>query len=142
MKNLFLYLFLSLSASSFAQNWNFDLEQAKTKAQKEQKEILLVFSGSDWCAPCIKLDQEIWQSEEFKNHAKDKLVLLKADFPKRKNNRLPEEQQQKNNLLAEQYNPNGHFPFVVLLNANGEVVNQLGYKNLSPAKYIQAIYGK
>ncbi len=142
MKNLFLYLFLSLSASSFAQNWNFDLEQAKTKAQKEQKDILLVFSGSDWCAPCIKLDQEIWQSEEFKNYAKDKLVLLKADFPKRKNNRLPEEQQQKNNLLAEQYNPNGHFPFVVLLNANGEVVNQLGYKNLSPAKYIQAIYGK
>jgi thiol-disulfide isomerase/thioredoxin len=100
----------------------------------------LVFSGSDWCAPCIKLDDQVWQTAEFKTHAKEKLVLLKADFPKRKKNLLPQVQQDKNNALAEKYNSNGYFPFVVLLNSKGEVINQLGYKNVTATEYIKAIY--
>lgn len=142
MKFLILTIGLALSITTYAQNWVYDIEDAKTIAQKENKQILLVFSGSDWCAPCIKLDRQIWQTEVFKNHAKENLVLLRADFPKRKKNQLPKVQQDKNKALAETYNTKGYFPFVVLLDANGKVINQLGYKNLTPAKYIKAIYAQ
>lgn len=142
MKNIFVILIFTLSISMYGQDWKFDLEKSKKEAQKEQKQILLVFSGSDWCAPCIKLDREIWQSETFKKHSKQKLILLKVDFPKRKKNQLSEIQQSKNNALAEKYNANGYFPYVLLLDAKGKVLNQLGYKNLSPEDYIKAIYAK
>jgi thioredoxin-related protein len=128
-----------LSINLTAQNWQSDFKEAKTIANNDNKQILLVFSGSDWCAPCMKLEKNVWQTEVFKKHAKDNLVLLKADFPSRKKNKLPKEQQDKNNALAEQYNPKGYFPFVVLLNANGDVLNQLGYKSLEPQAYINEI---
>lgn len=129
-----------MSFSTNAQDWHYDFEEAKTEASKNNKQILLVFSGSDWCAPCIKLDRQIWQSTEFQNHAKSNLVLLKADFPRRKSNQLPKVQQEKNIALAEKYNNKGYFPFVILLSAEGKVINQLGYKNLPPTDYIKAIY--
>jgi thioredoxin-related protein len=140
MKSTVFIISLFISYVSFGQDWTFTLADAKTQAAKEQKNILLVFSGSDWCAPCIKLDDQVWQTAEFKTHAKEKLVLLKADFPKRKKNLLPQVQQDKNNALAEKYNSNGYFPFVVLLNSKGEVINQLGYKNVTATEYIKAIY--
>ncbi len=142
MKLSFLIISLALNLSSFAQNWVYDFNEAKKLAQEDNKKILLVFSGSDWCAPCIKLERQIWQTEVFKNHAKENLVLLKADFPKRKKNQLPKVQQDKNKALAETYNTNGYFPFVVLLDADGQIMNQLGYKNLTPTKYIKAIYAQ
>lgn len=135
-----LTLFLvSISVGSFAQNWFTDLDQAKTAAATNNQNILLVFSGSDWCAPCMKLDKFIWQSEEFKTFSKDHFVLLRADFPKQKKNKLSDEQQVKNDKLAASYNTNGYFPLVVVLNKKGEVLGSTGYKNLSPAEYIKQL---
>lgn len=135
-----LTLFLVLiSVGSFAQNWFTDLDQAKTAAATNNQNILLVFSGSDWCAPCMKLDKFIWQSEEFKTFSKDHFVLLRADFPKQKKNKLSDEQQVKNDKLAASYNTNGYFPLVVVLNKKGEVLGSTGYKNLSPAEYIKQL---
>lgn len=123
-----------------AQDWQTDWQTAKSLAQKENRPIILVFSGSDWCAPCIKLDKKIWQSEDFKAYAKDHYVMLKADFPRRKKNRLPEAQQAKNEKLAEIYNPNGNFPLVVVLNAKGKVLGTTGYKRrLTPNDYIKLL---
>ena len=101
--------------------------------------IVLVFQGSDWCAPCIKLDREIWNTEEFRNYANDNYVMLRADFPKKKKNALTEDQQEKNNKLAEMYNKNGHFPFVVILDSNGKVIGETGYLKISPKEYIAHI---
>ena len=75
-----------------AQDWKTDFKQAKEIASKENKNIVLVFQGSDWCASCIKLDREIWSTEEFKAYAKKHFVMLQADFPKRKKNALKPEQ--------------------------------------------------
>jgi thioredoxin-related protein len=122
-----------------AQEWQTDFEKAKEIATKKNQKIILNFSGSDWCAPCIKLDREIWQSDEFKSYAKDNFVLLKADFPRRKNNKLSEEQQAKNNKLAETYNSNGHFPFVVVLDNNGNVLGTTGYHKVTPKEYIKIL---
>ncbi|MCF6366509.1 MAG: thioredoxin family protein [Bacteroidales bacterium] len=122
-----------------AQEWQTDLDSAKITAKNENKTIILVFQGSDWCAPCIKLDREIWSSEVFKNYAKDNFVLVKADFPRRKKNQLPKELQEKNNLLAEKYNKQGFFPFVVILNCEEKVLGTTGYKKVTPAEYIKIL---
>jgi len=142
MKLTALIMFLYLGLTSFAQDWTYDIEEAKTQAKKNNKDILLLFSGSDWCAPCIKLDRQIWQSEQFKAHASEKLILVRADFPRRKSNKPSKAIQDKNNALAAEYNTSGYFPFVLLLNSEGEVLNKLGYKNISPNDYITAIYAK
>tara|TARA_R100001369_G_scaffold92866_1_gene140665 strand:+ start:36636 stop:37073 length:438 start_codon:yes stop_codon:yes gene_type:complete len=130
----FLFTFIGFS-SIFAQEWQTDLSTAKEIAKKEKKPIVLVFQGSDWCGPCIKLDHEVWSTAEFKEYSKDHFVMLKADFPKRNKNALSKEQQDRNNALAEKYNKNGYFPFVVVLNAKGEVKGTTGYKKMAPAQF-------
>lgn len=136
MKKIIIILLLLSNSIINAQDWQTDLSKAKELATTKDQNIILVFSGSDWCTPCIKLENEIWSSSVFKAFAKENLVLLKADFPKRKKNKLSKDQQTKNNLLAEQYNPNGFFPLVVVLDCDGIVLGTTGYKNVTPEEYI------
>ncbi|MDR6301501.1 thioredoxin family protein [Mesonia maritima] len=136
MKTYLIIFVLLFTTGIQAQDWNLDFEKAKKIASEEDNPIILVFQGSDWCAPCIKLDREIWCSDEFKSYAKDHFVMLKADFPRREKNALSKEQQEKNNQLAEKYNPNGYFPFVIILNKNGEILGKTGYEKMTPEKYI------
>jgi thioredoxin-related protein len=143
MKNNLISTVLLLFAvviTSNAQSWKTSFTEAKAQAAAENKNILLVFSGSDWCAPCIKLDKTIWQSEEFKSESAQKWVIYKADFPKKKANLLPLELTESNKKLAEQYNKAGNFPLVLLLNPAGSVLGISGYKNVSPQEYIQLIH--
>lgn len=136
---LFTFLFISISFSGAAQEWVYDFEQAKQKATKETKTIVLVFAGSDWCAPCIKLEKKVWESPKFQRLAKNSFVMLKADFPRRKKNKLSKEQQKHNDALAEKYNQNGNFPLVVVLDANGHVKGKVGYENISPIEYYKKL---
>jgi thioredoxin-related protein len=137
VKKLLLFnLLLALSLALSAQNWQTDFATAKSIAEKENKPIVLVFSGSDWCAPCMKLEKEIWSSEVFKTYAQEHYVLLKADFPKRKQNALTAQQQEHNNKLAEQYNKNGYFPYVIVMDAKGNIQGATGYKGMPPEEYI------
>lgn len=122
-----------------AQEWQTDLEKSKAIAKEKNRNIILVFSGSDWCAPCMKLENEILSSEEFKTYAKDHFVLLRADFPEKKKNRLSDEQQKKNNMLAEKYNLHGYFPFVVVLDFKGNILGTTGYKKVSSEEYIKIL---
>ncbi len=122
-----------------AQEWQTDLTSAKKLASEQDLAIILVFQGSDWCAPCIKLDREIWSSDTFKSYARDHFVMLKADFPKKKGNALPLEQQEKNKALAAQYNQNGYFPYVVVMNKDGNVLGTTSYKKMDPTEYIQLL---
>ncbi|WP_339143378.1 thioredoxin family protein [Croceitalea sp. MTPC5] len=119
-----------------AQNWEPNYQNALTKAKTENKPLLVVFSGSDWCAPCIKMDKKIWQSADFKKHAEINYVLYKADFPKRKSNQLSNDLMDANKTLAKKFNPKGHFPLVVLLDGNENVLGETGYKRVSASNYI------
>lgn len=140
MRNvIFLTLFICTITKINAQEWTYDIDKAQEIATNENKLIVLVFSGSDWCAPCIKLERKIWESTEFQKLAKDSFILLKADFPRRKKNQLSEEQQKQNNLLAEKYNVEGNFPLVVVLDSAGKVKGKMGYKNLSPTQYYEQL---
>jgi len=140
MKKIFLtFTLLLITFVGFSQNWITDFDVAKETASKENKKIILVFQGSDWCAPCIKLDTEIWSSEEFKNYADQNFVMVKADFPRKKKNELDDQQQQKNNALAEKYNTRGYFPYVVVLDENATVLGSTGYKKVNPTEYIEIL---
>lgn len=130
---------LLIGANLFAQEWHTDFSEASNLARKQNRPIILVFQGSDWCAPCIKLDREIWSSDEFKAYARDHFVMLKADFPKKSKNALPREQEEHNEQLAERYNTQGYFPYVVVLDDNGEVMGSTGYKKVSPSEYIEIL---
>ena len=122
---------------TYSQNWELDFNTALKTAQDSNKTIILVFSGSDWCAPCMKLEKEIWETDSFKKYAKEHFVMLRADFPRRKANKLSKEQGDKNAKLAELYNPNGYFPAVVIIDKNKNTLGQTGYKKLTPQEYIE-----
>lgn len=133
-------LLLTIGTTAMAQNWKTNFDEAKAQAAKENKNIILVFSGSDWCGPCIKLDKNIWQSKEFKAEAAKKWIIVKADFPKKKGHALPEDQQKHNNQLAEKYNPQGYFPLVVIMDKNGKVLGKTGFKKMDATTYIAHLH--
>lgn len=139
MKIILIVFTLMISSIVSAQNWETNLAVASAKAEKNNQNIVLVFSGSDWCAPCIKLDKEIWSTPKFQELSKDSFVMLRADFPRRGKNALTKEQQDHNNSLAEKYNQNGYFPYVVVLNPKGKVLGSLGYEKTSPELYFKKL---
>jgi thioredoxin-related protein len=122
-----------------AQNWEATYSDALSVSAEEDKPIILVFAGSDWCAPCIKLDRSIWKSEQFIDYSTENYVLYKADFPRKKSNQLPPEIAHQNSELAKTYNPNGFFPFVVVMNSEQEVLGTTGYKKITPDAYISLL---
>lgn len=111
-----------------------DFEVAKSQAKINNKPILLIFSGSDWCGWCIKLDQEVFSTQEFKDWAADNVVTVIADFPARK--QLPSELAMQNEKLKDTYNVSG-FPTVFLLKDDGSVIARTGYQRGGAANYIR-----
>src|SRR5215218_2370430 len=111
----FLLTLLLTSLLSAPLPWLSNIEQAKTEAIRSHKYILLNFSGSDWCGPCIRMHKEIFESEVFGKYAEQNLVLVNADFPQLRKHQLSKEQTKQNEVLADKYNPGGKFPFTVIL---------------------------
>ena len=139
MKKIIVLSLLLVTTFGYSQNWKTNLEEAKNQAANENKNILVVFSGSDWCAPCMKLEKIVWKSDAFKTEAEKKWVLVRADFPKKKGNQLSKELTESNKLLAEKYNKGGSFPLVVLADKKGKVIGMTGFKNVSAEEYIKII---
>jgi thioredoxin-related protein len=123
MKSLFLILILHFTpVHADPPSWMNDLAAATKKAKEEKKFVLLNFSGSDWCIPCIRMHKEIFDTDGFKEMAGRKLVLVNADFPRLKKNQPSKEQQKANEAMADKYNASGKFPLTVLLDPSGRVV--------------------
>lgn len=121
-------------------NWLTDFDVAKEQAKSDNKLILLNFSGSDWCAPCIKMKKEVFETAQFQEFADSNLVLVRADFPRTKKNQLGAKQQEHNEKLAEQYNPKGQFPLTLLLDSSGTIIKEWdGYPNMSVDAFIDEI---
>ena len=138
MKALFAFVLLIAVSTP---EWLVNYENAHEVAVQQNKYILLNFSGSDWCGPCIKMKKEVFESESFLSLAEKHLVLLRADFPRAKKNQLSKEQTKHNEVLAEKYNPEGKFPFTVLLDSNGNVLKKWdGYVFSSQDKFIADLH--
>ena len=97
--------------------WLTNFETAQARARSEKKLLLIEFTGSDWCPPCIMLERQVFSQPEFKEYAAQHLVLLEVDFPRMKE--LSDEQKTANVKLAEQYGIEG-FPTIVLLDSTGK----------------------
>jgi thioredoxin-related protein len=117
-------------------NWQTDFDKARQSAEAENKLIILNFSGSDWCGPCIRMHKEIFESESFSEYATEHLVLVNADFPRLKKNLLPKEQQKKNDHLADVYDKDGIFPLTLLITPRGQVLKTWeGFPNMSADQF-------
>jgi len=137
---ILLSLFVATSLLTAGPVWLTDFQKAKTEASTSHKNILLNFSGSDWCGPCIRLHKEVFESEGFAQYAKDNLVLVNADFPRLRKNQLPAEVSKQNDLLADQYNKEGKFPFTILLDPSGKVLKTWeGYSGVSSEKFVTEV---
>lgn len=114
--------------------WETDFEVAKKRAKDENKDLLLDFTGSDWCGWCIRLNKEVFDKPAFKEYAAKKLVMVELDFPRKK--KLSAKETEQNEKLAKEFDVSG-FPSVILLNSRGKVVGRTGYQEGGPEKYIE-----
>lgn len=112
-------------------------EEAFAISQKQQRSVLLIFSGSDWCTPCIRFQNTILNDSGFLNFAGKQLVVLKADFPQRK--KLSKELIKQNETLADQYNPDGAFPKIVLVRPDRSLISAIEYNNQTPQVFIREL---
>ncbi|OCX53232.1 thiol-disulfide isomerase [Mucilaginibacter sp. PPCGB 2223] len=129
---LFLFLLIAIKPVT----WLGDINTATAEAVKSKELIMINFSGSDWCGPCIRLRKEILESDVFTGYAADHLVLVRADFPRQKKNQLDKEQVKRNEALADKYNPEGKFPFTLLIDAQGKILKTWdGFPNESPEQF-------
>ncbi len=107
----------ALTASVFAatpEGWITDLDKAFEKAKSENKSVLVEFTGSDWCPPCMIMRKDVFSKKEFVRKASKKFVLVEIDLP----NGDPE-LRSKHEPIAEKYNVEG-FPTVILLDSSGK----------------------
>lgn len=109
-------------------------DEAFKIASESQRVVLLIFSGSDWCAPCVEFDKKVIQQETFQNFAAQSLVILKADFPQR--SKLSRELETQNEKLASLYNPKGIFPMVLLLRGDKSLIATIPVKHQNADEFI------
>ncbi len=137
---LFIFLFTACnngqSASADGLNWEDNLETAIQQAKKENKAVLVNFTGSDWCIWCKRLSSEVFQQKEFEKYADESLVLVKLDFPR--SIEQSAETQNYNRNLAQKYGIQG-FPTILIFNSEGKLAGQTGYLPGGPEKYIENI---
>lgn len=116
--------------------WLTDYDAAKAEAAASKRDLLIDFTGSDWCHWCKKLDGEILDKPAFLKAAPERFVLLKLDFLKK--TRLPAERQAALDKLKTQYAIEG-FPTLVLASADGTAYARTGYQKMDPAAYAQRL---
>lgn len=120
MKKILVLMFCA-AAMSFSP-WQSNFEIAKKIAKEKHELILLNFSGSDWCGPCMRLRKEILDNDVFIKMTDTSIVMVNADFPRNRKNQLDAQTKKQNDALADKYNPEGKFPYTLLLDADGKVL--------------------
>lgn len=129
-------LLMLVSVTGNAQQWQSDLELAKTLARTDGKLVFLLFSVPDACDMCDELEKNVIKSETFRQFAAANYVLVRPDFRES----APFETKADNLLIVEKYNKDGFFPWVVILDANAKVLGKMGlYNDESPEMYIEKL---
>lgn len=144
MKKVFLTLFLvlgSLTIQAQELTWQTDINKAMEISKKSKKPLLLFFTGSDWCGWCIRLQKEVLKTPEFAKWAKDNVVLVELDFPRR----TPQQPEiQKQNMELQQALGVRGYPTVWFVNAtkkdgkiNLEQLGSTGYVAGGPTPWLE-----
>ncbi len=134
---------VAMYCSGFAlaggEGWSVDYAAAKKEAAETKKDLLIEFTGSDWCPPCIKLNKEVISQDAFKAGVKDKFVLLEVDSPQDKS-KLSAETIQQNAELGKKYQIKG-VPTILLCDAEGRPFAATGYQPGGPEAYVKHLDG-
>lgn len=117
-----------------AEVWITDFESAKTTAATAGKDLFIEFTGSDWCAPCIRFEREVLSKDAFLEAALPGFVLVKLDFPKDESVIDPALVKQ-NDALYERYQIEG-FPSVILADSSGKPYAEIEEYNVSVDEYL------
>jgi len=131
-------LVLALTSTLFAGegDWIQDFDTAVAAARKQGKDLLVDFSGSDWCHWCRKLDEEVFTKDEFLANARKNFVLVTLDFPQGAEAQAKVPNPQRNKELQGKYKIQG-FPTVLLMLSDGTVYARTGYRPGGPVKYVE-----
>lgn len=133
-------------ASALVANWGLtDLAAAQAKAKATGRPIVAVFSGSDWCAPCVKYEREVFAQPAFVAYAKDRLVLAHFDFPQKPQNQPAPAQIKRNDAAKAQLNREGEFPLAVVVAPDGKILGKIGYVSGGPVgfeAYLKTLLGR
>jgi thioredoxin-related protein len=116
-------------------NWLTDFKAAQAEANTSHKNILMDFTGSDWCPVCIQMTKTVLDTKEFEKYADENLVLMKVDFPAKA--QLPQKEQDQNSDLQKKYASEGFLPTYVLVDKDGNVLGrQIGLVEGGPSAFI------
>ena len=118
------------------EGWTEDFDEAGKRAKETDRPLLLNFTGSDWCPPCMRLHKEVFDAPEFKTYAAENLVLVTVDFPRRR--KLPAEVKKRNESLATKYGVNS-FPTIIILDPSGKELDRTGYVRGGPSAFIKVV---
>lgn len=125
MKRLLLAILLGTLPLQASEIWSTNYNESLQKAASQNRMVLLEFTGSDWCPPCKKQAKDVFEKPSFEEFAKDNLVPVKLDFPRRSEQSA--ETKAANQALAQKYNIDG-FPTLILLDSKGtELAREVGY---------------
>lgn len=113
--------------------WSDDFEHARKQAISESKDLLVAFSGSDWCSWCMILEENVLSQKTFFQKARENFVPVYVDLPQNKNRLSPAAKRQNANL-AKHYRIK-RFPAVLLIDADGDVIARTGYLEGGPEKF-------
>ncbi|HVV00905.1 MAG TPA: thioredoxin fold domain-containing protein [Verrucomicrobiae bacterium] len=117
--------------------WLTDLNMALDQAKRENKTVLVDFTGSDWCPWCKRLQSDVFDQPQFAEYAQEHLVLLLVDFPH--NHTLPRDQQKANYDLMKSFGV-GSFPTIYLISSEGKRQAVYGGDLISgPAAFIEGV---
>lgn len=143
-RKLFFVLIFILGASGpvSAAEWQTDYAKALENAKAQNKRVLLDFTGSDWCGPCIQLKKRAFSRPEFESYAEKNLILVEIDYPQRKK-QSPALVKQNENLSKQYGIDEKGFPTLVLLDPSGKIVREMsGYDGETAADIIAWAEGK
>ncbi len=135
MKKVLITLLLvmgSFAVEAQELTWHTDMNKAMDVSKKTKKPLFLFFTGSDWCGWCIRLQKEVFKTPEFEKWAKDNVVLVELDFPKRKT--LTPELQKQNMELQQTFQVMG-YPTVWLVNGSKKD-NKFNFDKLGSTGYL------
>ena len=114
-KSVFLCLaILSIAGVQAAEGWYTSIDEAVAKAKEENKQVMVKFTGSDWCGPCKMIQKAVFSKKAFADKVKDKFILCVIDVPNG-----DKELAEKNRPLLKKYSIRG-YPTVVLFDGEGK----------------------
>lgn len=139
---LVLMVLVATCAGAIAADWQTNYAKALAMAKSQNKRVLLDFTGSDWCGPCIELRKRVFSQADFRAYANKNLVLVEIDYPQRK--KQSDELKKQNEKLSKQYGIDEKgFPTIMVLDPSGKVLREVtGYEGETTAGFIAWIEGK